>query len=1064
MREILQNRISSVAAVWCVLSTEQKRLLGGFAVGMCLAFLMAGPAVAQQGGAVQGVVTDSLSGETLPGVNVVVEGTQAGAATDANGQYTITGVESGTHTLRATFIGYTAKTKQVEVTAGETTNVDFNLTESAVALDEVVAIGYGEQERGQLTGSVSSVDMDEAQNVAESSFEQSLQGKVAGVQVVQTGGGKPGGGVAVNIRGIGSINAESPLYVIDGVPIQDNATGQTGVGILNTLNPSDIESIDILKDASAAAIYGSRASGGVVIIETKGGQEGSVQVSLNSSVGLQTQNERYDVLNAAQYESYLREVYTEKDGDLPSNFENGERPPHDTNWQNELFRTAPIHNYNLNVSGGSEDATYSLSFGYFDEQGTMVGSGFQRYTARSKGQYSASDHVQFGGSLILSRSNISENDGAGGRRSIEHAMKQAPTVPVRDDSFAGGFGWPTTADGQDADNPVATAELIDNTLERYTITGSAHTEIEFLNHFTYRLEGGVDFRYSNDRSYNDFYESVRRNPNPSNLWISRSQNLNPLLENTLTYDQTFGDHDVSALAGASVQSFDSRWASATGQEMPRNVESLNAAASQQQVSSGISESALRSVFGRLTYNYADRYMLTANIRRDESSKLNDATDPVGIFPSLSAAWVVTEESFFPDSDILNRLKVRGGWGQIGNQSVLGNYPTTVSLNPGYNYVFGGTATQGIGQQDMANRDITWETSIQSDVGIEMDLFNEMLSVDVNYYNKTTEDLLWPAQVAPSVGLNPPFINAGTVVNDGIEAEVGYQNNFGDLSLNLSGNVTTINNEVTSLGANDQVEIITGDVADDIENVSITRVGEPVGQFYGHVADGLFQSWDEVYNHAQQNQDPNGGRDEATAADHTAPGDIRFKDINGDGVINNEDKTVIGNPIPDFTYGFSGNLAYSGVDLRFSIQGSQGNDVFNGAKKWLRDFRQNFNQGIEATNAWSQDNQDTDIARIAGKDPNSNMSRSNSRFVEDGSYLRLKTLTLGYTLSSSVTNSVGISNLRIYATARNLVTLTGYSGLEPEIGSLGSGTARDQGIDRFVYPQAKQYMVGVQLGF
>ena len=1025
-----------------------------------------GAARAQNTGQITGTVTDSLSGEALPGVNVIIAGTQQGASTGSEGTYSIGGLEPGTYDVQATFIGYSSKVEEnVQVAAGEATQVDFALGQSTVALDEVVAVGYGTQQTGELTGSVSRVNVDEAVTAAQSSIEQTLQGRVSGVRVVQTGGGKPGGGINVNIRGIGSVNSESPLYVIDGVPIQESPTGQTGTGVLNSLNPNDIESVDILKDASAAAIYGSRASGGVVIITTKQGNSGPTRVNFEASYGTQVQSERYEVLNAAQYENYLRTVHSSPfSSGLPGNFENGERPPYDTDWQDELFRAAPVQNYNLGISGGGENSVFSLGFGYFDEEGTMVGSEFQRYTLRAKAEFSASDHIEFGGSILASRSDIDQNDAAGGRRTIEHAIKQAPTVPVRDDSFVGGFGWPVTADGQDADNPIANAYLFDNTIERYSVTSSAYTEISFLNHFTYKLQGGVDFRYSDNYAYNDFFETTRRLPALSSLSDTRNQNFSPLIEQTLNYDQAFGRHDVGVLAGFSAQSFNYNFVNASGQELPRDVTSLGAASAQQQVDSEVQESSLRSLFGRLTYTYDSKYLLTANIRRDESSKLYNSAEPVGVFPSVSVGWRVSEENFLADSEVISNLKLRAGWGQIGNQSVLSNYPTSVALNTNYFYIFGNQPTQGINQQTQSNRNLTWETSIQTDIGFELGLFEDLVSVDLDYYNRTTEDLLWLAQVPPSLGLGAAFINAGTIENKGIELAASYQNTFGDLNLNLSGNVTTISNEVVSLGANDQVEIIEGNVADDIQGVSITRVGAPVGQFYGYVTDGLFQNWGEVYDHAQQNQDPDGGRDAATAGQFTAPGDIRFADLDGNGVINSEDKTIIGNPIPDFTYGFSANASYKDFDVSLFLQGSYGNDIYNGAKKWLQDFRQNFNQGTAVLDAWSEQNTDTNINRVSATDPNSNLSRSSDRFVEDGSYLRLKTVTVGYTANSSLINNLGARSLRVYATARNLLTLTGYSGLEPEIGSLESGTARDAGIDRFVYPQAKQFMVGVQLGF
>lgn len=1023
-----------------------------------------------------GTITDGGTGEVLPGANVSIAGTTQGASSDEEGRYRIGGLEPGTYTVNVSFIGYQTSTHEITIEEGEETiTVDFVLQPTAMAMDEMVVVGYGTQARGSLTGSVSSIRADDINASGQSSIEQSLQGRVSGVQVVQTGGGKPGGAISVNIRGVGTINSESPLYVIDGVPIQENQGemgAQVGTGVLNSLNPSDIESIDILKDASAAAIYGSRASGGVVLITTKKGTQGPVQVNFEASYGTQSQTEFYDVLNAEQYAQYLRDLRSgPNSGELPSNFANGERPPHNTDWQNELFRAAPLQNYNLDISGGGENSTYSIGLGYYDETGTMVGSEFQRHSLRGNYQFSVNDNIDFGGSVLLSKGDIAQNDGIGGRRSIEHAMKQAPTVPVYDDSFLGGFGWPVTADGQDASNPIATAHLVENTIDRYSVVSSVYGEISFLKNFTYKLQAGLDFRYSDQTVYNDVYENTRRLTVRSSLNRTRNQNINPLVEQTLTYENTIDKHDFSVLAGFSAQSFTFDFVNGSGLDLPTNVRSLGAASSSLSVDSQTQENTLRSLFGRVTYSYDNKYLLTANIRRDESSKLYKGTDPVDIFPSVSVGWRVSEEPFLSDSDVISNLKIRAGYGELGNQSVLSNYPTTVNLSTNYYYVFGGANIQGIGQQDMANREISWETSVQTDIGVEVGLLDDMISLDIDYYNRRTEDLLWEAQVPASVGLNAPFINAGTVINKGIETAVTYQQSFGDLNLNLSGNITTINNEITSLGPNDELEVIPeeADVSDDVQDVSFTRVGTSIGQFYGYVTDGLFQSWDEVYNHATQNQDPDGGRDAETASQHTAPGDIRFKDISGpegepDGVINDFDKTVIGNPIPDFTYGFTADLSYKSFDFNLFLQGNYGNDIYNGATKWLQDLRQNFNQGTAALDRWTPENTSTDIPRATPNDPNLNIARSSDRYVEDGSYLRIKSLTIGYTFNQEFVNQVGASRFRLYATARNLLTLTGYSGLEPEIGSLSTGTARDAGIDRFVYPQPRAFLLGVQLGF
>ncbi|WP_020530372.1 SusC/RagA family TonB-linked outer membrane protein [Flexithrix dorotheae] len=1022
---------------------------------------------------VTGTVSSSEEGG-IPGASIIVKGTSVGTTSDLDGGFKLTLPESA-ETLVVSYIGY----KSQEVNIGNQTNFEIVLELDLQQLKEVVVVGYGTQEKGVVTGAVSSVDMDDVRGLPLTNVDQALQGRVPGVVVTQTGGGAPGGATQVSIRGIGSINGETPLYVIDGIPVQQSGQDADGYSFLNNLNPNDIESIDILKDASAAAIYGSRASGGVVLITTKRGKEGPVKVNFDAYYGTQSPGKNYEVLNADQYVTYLNELHSGPDGQIPPAFENGQRPSTaNTNWQEELFTAAPIQNYNLGISGGKENALFSLGFEYFDQEGTMRGTGFDRYAIRANSDFKIGKRIKIGETILLSKTGRMTNTGSGGRRPQEHAIKQAPTVPVYDPTFLGGFGHPDADEGQDARNPIADADLFTREQDRYRFWGSIYGEWEIVDHLTYKLQLGLDFGYQDNITFNPEFDQVRRLRERSSLNRSRSQDFNPLIEQFLTYNKSFGDHNLSVMAGFSAQSFQYTSISGSGEDIPNGVVTLGGASTNITVGESKVETSLRSLFGRVTYSFNDKYLLTANIRRDESSKLFRGNNPDGVFPSVSVGWRLSEESFMNGVSWISDLKFRAGYGELGNQSPLGAYPVDVNLNTDFFYILNGnTPVQGISQNSLANPDIQWEVTKQIDVGIDAGLFNNQLMVNFDYYKRNTEGLIWQQSVPPSVGLGPPDVNAGEIENSGIELALTYRKFEGDFQFDIGANITTINNNVISL-VNDDLIIKSGSVTDDINNVSWTQVGEPIGTFYGWVSEGIFRNWDEVYNHAFINQattgdtDANGNpiydsdkRDEETASLKTAPGDIKWKDVNGDGIINNEDQVRLGSPIPDFTYGFTANANYKGLDAQLFIQGAHGHQLYNSAKRWLVDFRQNFNNGIEAASATTYRPEYTDSEpRLVRADPNRNVLRSSDRYVFEGSYARIKNLTIGYSFNNTVLDKIKAQKLRIYVTAQNLATFTNYFGLEPDVGSLSTGTARDAGIDRLIYPQPRTFILGVQVGF
>lgn len=1025
---------------------------------------------------VSGRVTSAEDLSGLSGVSVLVKGSAVGTVTDIDGQYRLS-VPNPEAILVFSSVGYTAE----EVAMLGRTVIDVNLRVYVTTLPEIVFLGYGEQERDIVTGAVSSVDMRQVRGLPLTSVEQVLQGRVAGVQVVQTGGGLPGGALQVNIRGIGSINGETPLYVIDGIPVQEGGKSDLGYGFLNNLNPGDIESIDILKDASAAAIYGSRASGGVVLIATRRGKEGPVSAEFDAYYGWQFRGDTYDLLDARGYAACLEELHSQPDGQIPPAFANGARPGNeDTDWQNELFRaSAPIQNYNLRFSGGSQNALVGIGLEYFRQEGIIVNNNFDRFSLRANSDFKIGRRIRIGESILLSKTSRNPARHFLGRRAQEHAILQSPWVPVYDPTFLGGFGWPDADEGQSVRNPVADQYLYTWEEDRYRFWGSLYGELEILKGLTYKLQMGLDFGYLRFLLHNSDYQQVFRNTQYSYIERSINQNFNPLAEQFLTYIRGFGHHSFSVLAGFSAQSFESQVVGGSGEQAPPNVISINATTVNRIPYDGYSETALRSLFGRLTYAFKDRYLLTANLRRDESSKLYRGNNPIGVFPSVSAGWRISEEGFMDRMPVISDLKFRASYGEVGNQSPLGAYPTDVLLNTDIFYILGGNqAVQGIAQLRLANPDIAWETSMQWNFGLDAGLWSNRLLVNVDYYNRRTEGLIWPAEVPPSVGLASASVNSGEIENEGIELALTYRKSTGAFRFNVSGNITTIDNKVLSL-VNDDLIIKAGGVSTDLQGFSWTKAGQPIGTFYGWVSDGIFRNWDEVYSWAYINQATTGSdldgdgipdfdsdrRDATTAVSHTAPGDIKWRDVNGDGRIDNEDQLKLGSPIPQAFYGLTFEGKAAGFDFQMFIQGSYGNEIFNCASRWLYDFRSNANKESDAAAATSyRPDYAAPEPRLVRADPNRNIMRSSDRYISSGSYARLKNLTLGYSFSRAVLDKLHASRLRVYATGQNVFTLTSYFGLEPEVGSYASGTARDAGIDRLLYPQPMTWILGVQFGF
>ncbi|MEO0470742.1 MAG: TonB-dependent receptor [Bacteroidota bacterium] len=999
---------------------------------------------------VKGTVTDASTGEPLASASIIIKGAARGTLSDDNGNFSI--AASSSDVLVITYIGFLTQ----EITVGSQTEISVKMDIDNFGIDEVVVVGYGTQKRSDLTGAVASLDATEFQDLPIQSVEQGIQGRLAGVQVTQTSGA-PGGPLSIQIRGAGTTGDTEPLYVVDGYPISVGQQDGLGSSPLNTINPNDIESIEVLKDASATAIYGSRGANGVIIITTKRGRAGRISVNYDGYVGVQNVWKTLDLLGEDDYRDYLVEAYaargvTPDSSDFPSAYATGV-PGNNTDWQAEMFQTGVMTNHNVTVAGGSAGARFSLGTGYLYQEGTLRGTDFERVTLKLNTDFNLGKRIRVGTSTQLSYTDQNREKNLEGRREFEHMIKNTAGVPLFDESLLGGYGQAQNPDGHDAPNPVAIADLVVQRPRRYRMLGSVFAEADILTNLTYRINVGMDLFVGRGFGYTPNFSGVRGQFVRSGLSENYGLSLNPLIEHTLTYDLDFGKNNLVILVGATDQEFNFHTVSSQVNDLPNNeILAINNG-------TGFSRSirtSLRSQLGRLNYNFDDRFLVTFNIRRDGSSKLR-AENRYEVFPSASVGWRVSNEAFMDGVEFVSDLKIRASWGQIGNEKTLGAFPTVASLNNAALYTINGAEVPGVALSFLPNPNIRWETAEQFDIGIDLGMFNNRVLFTGDFFNRETLDLIVPIPVPQSLGFsNVAPVNAGTVRNRGVELALTFREFEGDFQYSFSGNITFIDNEVVSLG---QGQPINGGGAFTLGNLTRTEEGNPIGAFFGYETDGIFQSQAEVDNHATQ---------EST----TAPGDFRFVDQPGldadgnpiapDGVINDDDRVFIGNPNPDVIYGLSGNISYKGFDLGFTAQGVAGNEIYNALGLWLEGMNQNFNYSARILDRWTPSNPSNEVPRAIIGDPSRN-TRNSDRYIEDGSFFRMKNLTIGYSLPQTTIDASGfLQSARFYVTSQNLFTITNYSGFDPEIGGLGSNISR--GIDIGTYPQSRSFLVGVQLGF
>lgn len=1010
---------------------------------------------------ISGRVTDE-NGEPLPGATILVKGTTSGTVTDVDGHYRIT-VDDDEQALVISFVGY----ETIELVVGNRSVLDISLKMDISNLSEIVVVGYGTQERARVTGAISSLTAEDISQMAVVSLDQALQGQAAGITIANTG--SPGVNPIVRIRGLGTVGNNNPLYVIDGMPVGGSTPTPGGnqmssSGGLNGLNPNDIESIQILKDASASAIYGSRAANGVILITTKKGQKGRTSINIDAYTGVQNAWRTMDLLNTEQYLEYGEMLLG---SDVPDRFNDlGEFANVDTDWQDEMFRPASIQDYNISVNGGTENALFNISGGYFNQEGIMLGTGFKRYSFRTNSEFTMGK-FKVGETLTLSYSERQNEPYNGARSQIEHLIKMVPYIPVRDPDMIGGFRSTDLADGSDPENPVLNAMLRRNVDENMKLLGTAYASYEIIEGLEYKLLLGMDMDFGFNKQFTPVIvssDSYHLNPT-ADLSQNRSDYISPLISNRLSYKNSFGDHTIDVIAVAERQTHVGRNTQASGEtDLTSAIEELGIA--QNPIVGGNKyEYALLSYLGRINYDFQGKYLLSASVRRDGGSRFGTDTR-WGTFPSVSAGWRISQESFMSNVPFLNDLKIRASWGKVGNDNI-GNYGYQATIASGQFYILGPDQAilPGFTTRALANEGIKWETTVMTNFGLDMELFNGKVTASVEYFNNETQDMLLPVPIPPSLGLDvAPIDNVGNVLNKGFELTAAYNQFDGDFQWSLGGNLSFIRNELTSLGIGTEVY---GSLFEGY-NTTSTKEGEPIAYFYGWEVDGIFQTDAEV----QAANALDGDADSPYQTTGTVAGDIRFKDINGDNVVNDDDRTNLGHFLPDFSYGLNGNAKFRNFDLTLFIQGVSGNEILNTNLYDLEGMTRLFNSGTQVLDAWTETNPNTDIPRAANGDPNFN-ARISSRYIEDGSYLRIKNLTIGYQLPANLLGNIGngfVKNLRLYVTSQNLLTITSYSGYDPEIGARPdlagnpSNATLNSGVDWGQYPQPRTFLGGIQIGF
>ncbi|RIA09080.1 TonB-linked SusC/RagA family outer membrane protein [Flavobacteriaceae bacterium MAR_2010_72] len=1032
---------------------------------LSLLFLLFTTFLFSQNVEVKGLVVDQESGIPIIGANVAVKNSNQGAVTDFDGNFTISNVPVGA-VLSISYLGYVT----TEVVVNNASFLEIKLLTDVASLDEVVVVGYGTQKKSVVTGAISSVRAAELDNLPIERVEQALQGRVSGV-VVSSNSGQPGSDATVRVRGITTFDqngGNNPLWVIDGVIVD-----QTGIGYLNE---SDIASIEVLKDAASLAIYGARAASGVIMVTTKQGKSGKLSFSYNGFVGVSSPEKKLDLLNAPEYAALMNERSVASGGAIL--YPNINAFGVGTDWQDLIFEDNAIRtNHEFSISGGNDVSTFFASFGLSDQEGIITSevSRFNKKNIRLNSNHKLSKYITVGQTLGYAHKRsqgVATNGEFGGV--ISSALNLDPLTPavITDPDVANNIPYsnnPVLRDengnpygisslvGQEMTNPLAFVKtMLGNYGWSDDFVGNAFVEFAPIEGLTFKTSVGGKLAYYGNESFTPvFYLSPTFNRSNNVFARGRNKTFAWNIENVASYSKIIGNHDFTLLVGQGT--YVDNITSGVGVayfDIPATSfkeASFNFSTPTENITAGAYdgvEHRVTSLFSRLNYNYDGKYLFTGVIRRDGSSRFGK-NNRFGIFPSFSAGWVADQENFWPENKVINRLKIRGGYGVTGNDAI-GDFGYLALVSGGRNYTFGNNPAESliIGFSPTApdNPDLKWEETSQLNVGFESKFFNK-IDVTFDYFIKKTSGILQPSEIPAFVGAEAnPLANVADMENKGLELELGYRQNFGDFNLKIGGNVSYIQNEITFLG--EGKEFIGGSAGFQGQGtITRTQVGESYNSFYGLKTDGIFQNVAEINAYTNST----GGLIQPNAS----PGDFRWVDVDGDGSIGDGDKTILGSPLPDFTFGLTLNLSYKNFDFMAFAQGAAGNKIFQGLRR-LDILNANYQK--VALSRWTGEGSTNSYPRLVKDDPNGNFSRFSDFYLEDGDYVRLKTIQFGFTLPSEAISSIGLQKVRVFITGENIITFTDYSGYDPEIGG------NVLGIDKGYYPQARSFMMGVNLQF
>ncbi len=971
---------------------------------------------------VSGTVTSGTENEPLIGANIIVKGTSIGTVTDLDGNF-ILEVPSLDDTLQLSYTGY--QNQEVPIAGRAEVNIQMYL--SSELLDEVIVVGYGTQKKSDVTGAVARVSGDEISNIPTASVTQALQGKIAGVFASPVSG-EPGASAVVRIRGTGTLNNNSPLFVVDGL-ITEN---------IDFLNPNDIETIDVLKDASAQAIYGAQGANGVIIITTKTGEIGKkTQFSFNAYYGFQEVENRIELANAREFAQLANEtainegrspLYTEEE---VQSFGEG------TDWQDEAFQTAPIQNYQLSAIGGTDKISYSFSGNYFRQEGVVKQSEFERITFRLNNTYQLADIFKLGHNIAFIR-----EDRVNAPNVIGNTYRAWPTIAPRDS--AGNFN-----DTSPVGNLAASFEFNNNEAFTNRVVGTVFGELNLFKYFYLRTQFSGEFSQGENKSFTPvFFVSPNQQNDESRIFVNFDRSQKLVWDNTLTFRKEFGDHNVEALFGVTAQEFENEFINGARLNVPDEAEEfwfLSAGSAEGQTNANLGgEWSIFSILARVNYSFKGRYLLTLNFRRDGSSRFG-RENRYGNFPSFSVGWNLTNENFMASQSVLSRMKLRLGFGIIGNDRALGFYPAQATISPNQNAIFGPGETLNLGSTltSLANPQLKWEETSQWNLGIEFGFLQNRLTGELDLYTRETSDILIAVPIPDYVGSEgDPVVNAADVRNRGVDLSLNWTQ-AGRFSYNVGVVFSYVDNEVLSLGQGNE-QLIGGALGVGGKTASRTVPGLPIGAFYGFQTDGIFQTEDEIAN--------------SPTLGNEVPGDLRFVDVDGDGVITTEDRTFLGSPIPTTLFGLNAGFQYVGIDFLIEFNGQAGNKIVN-AKKAARFGTFNYEDSYLAR--WTGEGTSNTEPRVTNGGHNYNMS---DWLIEDGGFVRLRNITLGYTLPFNITSRIGIERLRIYASGTNLVTWTEFNGFNPEIFGTNPEDPLSVGVDRLSFPIPRVYTFGIDLSF